>query len=664
MRMRKTLMLPTVTALLFNAMALAPIVPTIASASTTRLISAAGITSMSGAAAGSGAVQFPEIRGEPEGAMDLKSNKPAKPDVVNRSQSAKRAAPSAAVLSATDPTPISDFSGTALTFRGLNHVDQRTARGGNQFSLEPPDQGLCVGNGFVLETINDVMRVYDTSGAPKTGVIDQNTFYNYSAAIVRATPTTPAVFGPFVTDPSCYYDTDTETWFHVVLTLDVDEDTGAFTGTSHLDLAVSQTDDPTGAWTIYRIDDENDGSNGQDDHHCKDPGSVSGFGPCFGDYPHIGADANGFYISTNEYSFFGPEFKSANIYAFSKSALATEAPTIPMQQFETDELDNGNDGFTVWPAISPAAISPAAIYETGNNGTEYFLSSNAADEANGGGSSSDILIWAMTNTASIDDPEPDLVLSNASMTVETYSIPPKSDQKPGSIPLADCLNDRTTRSPLWGTAAGCWRAFFLPKDQPKKEVMSHLDSHDTRMQQVSFAAGKVWGALDTAVDVSGKVKAGITYYVVTPSVVADQVGGSVDNEETLAVANNNVTYPALSVLPNGKGVMAFTLVGPNFFPSAAWAPVDAAGIGDVHIVSPGLGPSDSFTSYKAFVGNPPRTRWGDYGAAAVDGSSIWIASESIEQSCTFAEDVATSFSCNGTRTALGNWATRIRQVTR
>jgi hypothetical protein len=652
-------MLPSVTALLFNAMALAPALPTIASASTTRLISAAGTTSMTAAAAGGGAVQFPEIRGEPAGEMVLKSDKPARPDVVNRSRSANRSAPSAAVLAATDATPISGTSGVDLTFKGLNHRDQRTANGGNQFSLEPPDQGLCVGNGFVLETINDVMRVFNTAGAPQTGVIDQNTFYGYPAAFNRTT----GAFGPFITDPSCYYDSDTEKWFHVVLTLDVDSATGAFTGTSHLDVAVSHTSNPTGAWTIYKIDDENDGTNNQPNHHCTDPGSVSGFGPCFGDYPHIGADAYGFYISTNEYSFFGPEFTSANLYAFDKVALAGLPATIAVQQMDTVGLDGGNPGFTIWPAISSASAD-----ETGNGGTEYFLSSNAADESNGGGSSSDILIWALTNTSSLATATPDLHLSNDSIGVATYSIPPKSDQKVGSIPLGDCLNDRTTRSPLWGNAAGCWRTFFLPKEQPKKEVMSHLDSHDTRMQQVSFANGKVWGALDTAVEVSGKVKAGITYYVVTPSVVSDQVSGSLDNEETLAVANNNVTYPALSVLPNGEGVMAFTLVGADYYPSAAWAPVDAAGIGDVHIVSPGLGPSDSFTSYKAFVGNPPRTRWGDYGAAAVDGSSIWIASESIEQTCTFAEYISFSatnppLSCNSTRTSLGNWATRLAKVT-
>jgi len=95
------------------------------------------------------------------------------------------------------------------------------------------------------------------------------------------------------------------------VTLDVVPATGDFTGTSHIDLAVRHDASPIGAWTIFKIDDENDGTNNQPNHGCTDPGAANGLGPCFGDYPHIGADANGFYITTNEYSFFGPEFKSA-----------------------------------------------------------------------------------------------------------------------------------------------------------------------------------------------------------------------------------------------------------------------------------------------------------------------------------------------------------------
>ena len=77
-------------------------------------------------------------------------------------------------------------------------------------------------------------------------------------------------------------------------------------------------------------------------------------------------------------------------------------------------------------------------------------------------------------------------------------------------------------------------------------------------------------------------------------------------------------------------------------------------------------------SYKAFVGDPPRTRWGDYGAAVTDGNDIWIASEYIGQTCTLtgpgqyypARRVSpTSAACGETRVALTNWYTRISKVT-
>jgi hypothetical protein len=117
--------------------------------------------------------------------------------------------------------------------------------------------------------------------------------------------------------------------------------------------------------------------------------------------------------------------------------------------------------------------------------------------------------------------------------------------------------------------------------------------------------------------------------------------------------------------------MAFTLVGQDYYPSAAYTLLDKKGTGDIHVASAGLGPTDGFTSYKAEVGDPPRTRWGDYGAAVVVGKNIWIASEYIGQTCTFAQFTAgvsaTSLgafgSCGGTRTSLGNWGTRISKVT-
>jgi len=143
-----------------------------------------------------------------------------------------------------------------------------------------------------------------------------------------------------------------------------------------------------------------------------------------------------------------------------------------------------------------------------------------------------------------------------------------------------------------------------------------------------------------------------------------QVGGDVVRQGYLALAGNNLTYPALAVRPGGSGVMAFTVVGRNHFPSAGYVSLDAGGTGPIHIVAEGAGPADGFTSYKAFVGDPPRTRWGDYGAAVTDGRSIWIASEYIAQTCTLSQYLTTGAigSCGGTRTSLGNWSTRITKI--
>jgi hypothetical protein len=605
-----------------------------------RQIASGGTASFRAGAVGSGALDSQEFASL---ALDGAAPSTTKKGVVNRRQSAL------AGLSGPSVAASDEDNGNAnllLSFDGLNHRAQRTANGGNQFSVEPPDQGLCAGNGSVMETVNSVLRVYSTTGSPQTGVIDVNSFYGYPAQFNRTTRKQ----GPFVTDPSCYFDADTQRWFHVVLTLDVNPDTGALLGPNHLDLAVSEGSSPTqGTWTIYRLPVQDDGTGGTPDHGCS-------LGPCIGDYPHIGADANGFYITTNEYSLFGPEFKAAQIYAFSKHALARHDDNVTVVQFDTrDTQAAGRAGFTVWPASSPASQ-----YATSAGGTEYFLSSDAGSEVNPTGTSTNLVVWALTGTSSLDSENGNLRLANTVKTVNPYSVPATSVQKVGDIPLGECINDQSIRTPF---GQGCWRFFFTKKPR-NDEVESRLDSNDTRMQQVVYAGGMLYGALDTALTVGGASQAGIEWFIVRPSTTSNSVSASVSKQGYLGLAGTNLSYPAIGVTASGQGVMAFTLVGANDFPSAAYAPISAQnGVGAVHVAKAGAGPDDGFTSYKAFVGNPPRTRWGDYGAAVADGANIWIASEYIGQTCTLAEYLTPPLgSCGGTRTALGNWDTRISLV--
>ena len=229
-------------------------------------------------------------------------------------------------------------------------------------------------------------------------------------------------------------------------------------------------------------------------------------------------------------------------------------------------------------------------------------------------------------------------------------MPPRSEQKVGNTPLSDCLNQKS-----------CATNFLLGAPDPfAPEHEYAIDSNDTRMQQVVYADGKLWGALDTAVNASANTRAGVEWFVVNPSA---RRGPALVNQGYLAVSQNNVDYPAIAVTPQGKGVMAFTLVGRDFYPSAAFASIDAGGVGAVQVAAQGLGPADGFSGTAIFnAPNPARPRWGDYGAAVVDGSNVWIASEYIGQTCTLSQYLATGASCGGTRTTLANWDTRLSEV--
>ena len=136
-------------------------------------------------------------------------------------------------------------TGSTASWEGLNEANNDRTAG---FSLEPPDQGLCVGAGRVLETINDVVRVYKTDGSTASPVVSLNAFFHYPEGFDPNT----GQYGPFLTDPSCAYDAATQRFFVTELTLDVDPDTGFLTLANHLDIAVSKTNNPAGATSPTR----------------------------------------------------------------------------------------------------------------------------------------------------------------------------------------------------------------------------------------------------------------------------------------------------------------------------------------------------------------------------------------------------------------------------
>jgi hypothetical protein len=304
---------------------------------------------------------------------------------------------------------VSPFTGSAadprVKLQGFDGINSFQSNQVNGYDLEPPDEGLAVGNGYVVNVINDAIRVYDKSGTPLTDVVALNSFLGLSPV-------------PVVTDPSAYFDQPTQRWFVDALTLEADPATGNLKGPNHLDIAVSQTADPTGGWTVYRLPVQDDGTQGTPNH-----GDANYSGPFIGDFPHIGADRNGIYITTNEYQLFGPDFRGAQVYAFPKAALEAGAKTVSVVQFDTGADPAGNAdglaGFTLIPASSPDAT-----YAGSQGGTEYLLSSTNVYQSMSGTTGNLLEVWSLTNTNSLGGAHPNMALQSSAIPVNGFSLPP------------------------------------------------------------------------------------------------------------------------------------------------------------------------------------------------------------------------------------------------
>jgi hypothetical protein len=449
-------------------------------------------------------------------------------------------------------------------FDGVSSLDSAVTNFGLEF--EPPDQGLCVGNGFVVEPVNSAFTIYRRNGSVVTGPFNVNVLFNEGLT-------------EFTSDPRCHFDVPTHTWFAIILFISADN------SEARTDIAVNSSGDPTTPWTVYHLEATDDGTSGTPVHvGC----------PCFGDQPLLGIDSQNIYVSTNEFSILGPQANGAQIYAVSKRDLIDGAANVHFVQFENLTIA-GDMAFSVQPAITqPGGEGGAAA--------EYFLES--IDPT--GTFDNRIGVWALTHQAAVSEGEIP-TLTNIVIASEMFGVPPNAVQE-GSTSL--------------------------------------LNTGDDRMQQVQFIGGSLWGELNTAFNFPGDPTqlSANAWFKIHPTVQDHQItGAAMTKEGYVASSGNFLFYPAIQASPNGSAAMVFTLSGPTFFASAAYAllPQEGASFGPIRVAALGSGPYD-----------PNAGRWGDYSFAVVDpsGGSIWLATEYIP--ALFRQTVD----------GLRNWGTRVLEI--
>ena len=492
-------------------------------------------------------------------------------------------------------------AGTFFGFEGLTNFEQAyevfAGENGINFELEPPDQALAVGNGFVLEAVNVAIAVYDTSGNLLAAVA-LNPFFGL-APEATIDPVTGHItsFGPFLSDPRILYDASTGHFFVSMVEIDVDPASGNFGSTSHFMVAVSLDANPFDGFNVFSLDTTNDGD------------ARFGSCPCFGDQPLVGFDANGYFVSTNAFSLSTLTFRGAQLYAISKTALETTPPSgTPIPITAGQHFGNLDQAEGPGHSIEPAFVPPGGSFVTDNGGTEYFVSAldftHTLDNR--------VTVWAMTNTSSLNSATPDLTLVNDVIDTETYGQPPATQQMPGPTPLLDLLATEGFKN---------------------HEVL--ISANDDRMQQVTFADGKLWTSVPTVVKTpQGPVRAGAAWFVLQPSLSGGQLSATVFNQGYIAINSpkqNGVLFPSVGVNASGKAVIAFSIAGEEFFPSSGYATLDAAnGAGPIVISFNGVAPNDGFTAYRPLGPNFRVGRWGDYSWAVSDESgTIWMGAEVI-----------------------------------
>jgi hypothetical protein len=476
-------------------------------------------------------------------------------------------------------------------FNGLSHFDQRNANNGNQFSTEPATPGVAVGNGFLMEGVDNAVQVYNLSGTPELPlVVSTNQLFSVPAAIDRVS----GVNGVFPTDLRVFYDADITRWF-VLQWAQLNDAFGNPINQSHEWIAVSQTSDPTGTYNIYSMDTTD----------VTPPLLITGC-PCIPDYPQIGADKWGFYVASNQFTTsFGNSFLNASILAISKAALASGASMPTAVRF----LIQPSVGYEF--AIQPATTPPGASYFLADNGLEYFVSS-IFHSAIG----STLAVWAMTNTSSLATANPNPALMEIVIPTQTYSFPNVATQRPGPLPYGSSL--------------------FPPGS------LEFLDGGDTRILSLSYAQGRLYTSMATQIidPATGQNLVGGAYFILSTAFRGGVLSAQVLRQGYLYTPNNHLLRTAIAVNPHGRGAVVFTLVGPDYFPSTAFVPIDTFSTGSsIQVSGPGASPEDGFTGYEP----GPVARWGDDSAAAVDSDgSIWMVTEYIP---------------NAPRTDFANWGT-------
>jgi hypothetical protein len=548
--------------------------------------------------------------------------------------------------------------------------------------VEPPDQMMCAGAGYVFEGIN-IGEVQVFNAHTLTAVSGPITLDNLMGLTARGWSSGG--------DPMCTFDaTNGGHWFVTEFVSKSSEKIGGtFAGcfAAKYDaclegIAVSATSNPMGAYHVYFLD-----PNKVD----RDPG----VGFLLNDYAKTATTRDAFLLFYDEFNLNGSRipacpafgcggFNGAQELAFAKAPLemgasvSSSSVTVAHENLGLVPTPDGRCGlvasnpYTCWYQVIPAGSPGPKQFDNSHGGSGFMVGSldffgvgdnriavfdwtdlsalNSAGCTKCSGIGFGVTLF--TGLETYLDEGGGCPASEAG----TYSFCGLASQKTGPVPLGtDCVAFGLV--PVTSGITKC----------PENGLASNGDG----ATQATFADRQIWFAVSTIVAQSfGTQKeyhVGAAFWSIGTR--SFDSGGmlSVRSQGYVTAAHEDILFPSIGASDSGPALMSFTLTGSGYFPSTAYAmlAVGSSGAmdGSVLLTAQGQGAQDGFTEYLGLGTTSFRPRWGDYGVATyVPGLGFVFAGEMIQHPNCSPSAFMKDPTCGGTRDPYANFGTALSLV--
>ena len=371
---------------------------------------------------------------------------------------------------------------------------QGAALGADSF-LVPPDADGAVGPNHYVQLVNGRFTVYSkTNGSVVVTLADTDFWTNAGIDMT----------GLIASDPRVYYDPSSQRWF----ASQIDVDNNTLNGNRFL-IGISSNSDPSGAWKAVAFAGDTNGN--------------------FADFPMLGLDGNGVYVSAN---MFGPGFSGTFLgvqtVSIPKADLLLSTPTASNRTY-SGLLSSDAWGFAPQPVVNYASTNGAeTVLAVASDGTDRHAHTL-------------LRAYAISNSVS----------SNAIFTNLTSIVVP---------------------------------AYNVPINPPQPDGLDTLDDGDSRISASVYQVGNtIFAVHGSEVGPHAVVR---WYKIDAASLTLLQSG-------TISDSNLDLFYPSIAANSNGVVVIGFNGCSTNSFISSYAAVGETSGgntvFGDKILLQPGAG---------------------------------------------------------------------------